>query len=455
CLTLPQHCWHHALLNVPWEELQELLCKHSSPKSSCIARHQAFRRWTQAEGETISGYMAALRTAALHSGFRDYLEDMLLDQLVCGLRDLRLQSLLAKGDLTLPMALEESQAAKMSALTAAEPQGSPINQNSSAVHYDEASDEEGPEEFRDINRLRQPKNSQRGNKPIPTQPPQSQPICLRCGGDQSFLQVQQRNWPKMPEERAFSQDLPGRKHFHTIPAASDNPTFSQTNLRLIAGTLLNVPWEELQELLCKHSSPKSSCIARHQAFRRWTQAEGETISGYMAALRTAALHSGFRDYLEDMLLDQLVCGLRDLRLQRRLLAKGDLTLPMALEESQAAKMSALTAAEPQGSPINQNSSAVHYDEASDEEGPEEFRDINRLRQPKTVRGKQAYSTQPPQSQPICLRCGGDQSFLQVQQRNWPKMPEERAFSQDLPGRKHFHTIPAASDNPTFSQTNLR
>ncbi|KAG8148094.1 hypothetical protein E2320_022938 [Naja naja] len=78
------------------------------------------------------------------------------------------------------MALEESQAAEMSALSTAEIQGSPISQNSSAVHHDEASDAEGPEEFRDINRLRQPKNSQRGNKPIPTQPPQSQPICLRA-----------------------------------------------------------------------------------------------------------------------------------------------------------------------------------------------------------------------------------------------------------------------------------
>ncbi|KAG8128324.1 hypothetical protein E2320_015184, partial [Naja naja] len=56
---------------------------------------------------------------------------------------------------------------------------------------------------------------------------------------------------------------------------------------------------------------------------------------------------------------------------------------MALEESQAAEMSALSAVEIQGSPISQNSSAVHYDEASNEEGSEEFRDINRLRQPKT------------------------------------------------------------------------
>ncbi|KAG8130926.1 hypothetical protein E2320_017586 [Naja naja] len=129
-----------------------------------ISAHRKKRR-TQAEGETISGYMASLRTAALHCGFRDYLQDMLLDQLVRGFRALRLQRrLLAKGDLTLTMALEESQAAEMSALSAAEIQGSSISQNSSAVHYDEASNEEGSEEFSDINHLRQPKNSQRGNK---------------------------------------------------------------------------------------------------------------------------------------------------------------------------------------------------------------------------------------------------------------------------------------------------
>ncbi|KAG8136545.1 hypothetical protein E2320_005112 [Naja naja] len=36
----------------------------------------------------------------------------------------------------------------------------------------------------------------------------------------------------------------------------------------------------------------------------WNQSEGETLSMYMAVLKTAAFHCGFRD-LDDMLLDQL------------------------------------------------------------------------------------------------------------------------------------------------------
>ncbi|KAG8139473.1 hypothetical protein E2320_002239 [Naja naja] len=64
----------------------------------------------------------------------------------------------------------------------------------------------------------------------------------------------------------------------------------------------------------------------------------------------------------------------DLRLQRCLLAKGDLTLKIAIEESQAAELPALSAAEIQGNPVSQNSSAIHYDEASTEEGSEETND---------------------------------------------------------------------------------
>ncbi|KAG8128323.1 hypothetical protein E2320_015183 [Naja naja] len=84
--------------------------------------------------------------------------------------------------------------------------------------------------------------------------------------------------------------------------------FDTATALLAPRSIKTVPWEELQEILCKHYSSKPSHIARRHAFRRRTQAEGETINGYMAALQTAALHCGFRDYLEDMLLDQLVCG---------------------------------------------------------------------------------------------------------------------------------------------------
>ncbi|KAG8124801.1 hypothetical protein E2320_020080 [Naja naja] len=135
-------------------------------------------------------------------------------------------------------------------------------------------------------------------------------------------------------------------------------------------TVKAVSWEELQEVLGNHYAPKPSRIARHHAFRQRTQAENESVSEYVAALRSAALYCGFRDQLDDMLLDQLVCGVRDLRLQRRLLAKADLTLKQGIEEARAAELSSVSAAAIQKSinvPGSKPSTAINYEAAAYED----------------------------------------------------------------------------------------
>ncbi|KAG8134657.1 hypothetical protein E2320_007753 [Naja naja] len=139
--------------------------------------------------------------------------------------------------------------------------------------------------------------------------------------------------------------------------------FDTVTILLAPQTVKSVSWDDLQEILNNHYVPKPSHIASQHTFRRRAQTEGETISSYMAALHTAALHCGFRDHLDDMLLEQLVCGVQDLRLQRCLLVKAKLTLKMAIEEAQAAQFSTLSVAEIQGSgctPITKAS--VHYDD---------------------------------------------------------------------------------------------
>ncbi|KAG8139620.1 hypothetical protein E2320_002394 [Naja naja] len=147
-------------------------------------------------------------------------------------------------------------------------------------------------------------------------------------------------------------------------------------------TVKAVSWEELQEVLGNHYAPKPSRSRRH-AFRQRTQAENESVSEYVAALRSAALHCGFRDQLDDMLLDQLVCGVRDLRLQRRLLAKADLTLKQGIEEAQAVELSSVSAAAIQKAinlPGSKPSTAINYEDAAyEDEYLEEEEEVNRLR----------------------------------------------------------------------------
>ncbi|KAG8142913.1 hypothetical protein E2320_006105 [Naja naja] len=182
--------------------------------------------------------------------------------------------------------------------------------------------------------------------------------------------------------------------------------FDTATAMLAPQTVKAVSWEELQEVLGNHYAPKPSHMARRHAFRQRTQAENKSISEYVAALHSAALHCGFRDQLDDMLLDQLVCGVRDLRLQRRLLAKADLTLKQGIEEAQAAELSSVSAAAIQKAnnlPGSKPSTAVNYEDAAyEDEFFEEEEEVNHLRTPQPFQKRKL-----PTQQLICLSCGGN------------------------------------------------
>ncbi|CAI5779723.1 Hypothetical predicted protein [Podarcis lilfordi] len=104
------------------------------------------------------------------------------------------------------------------------------------------------------------------------------------------------------------------------------------------------PWDTIQEKLRNYYAQKPSKIAAHHAFYHRNQAEGESNNNYTTALRQAAMHCEFRD-LDDALMDQIVCGVQDIRLQRHLLAKPDLTLQKAIEEAAASEAVELSAQE--------------------------------------------------------------------------------------------------------------
>ena len=64
---------------------------------------------------------------------------------------------------------------------------------------------------------------------------------------------------------------------------------------------------------------------------------GESIAEYMAELRCLTTHCNYRDNLEETLHDRLVCGIRDVDTQRKLLSVPDLTLKKALEIAQGSE----------------------------------------------------------------------------------------------------------------------
>ncbi|CAI5799292.1 Hypothetical predicted protein [Podarcis lilfordi] len=110
-------------------------------------------------------------------------------------------------------------------------------------------------------------------------------------------------------------------------------------------------------------------------------------SEFLAALRKAAYHCEFRD-LDDALLDRIVCGVRDEKLQCRFLAKSDLTLKQAIEEAQAmeaAKHSTAEICKAYSPTIPKKPTTVYHEEISKSESCSDNEDdVCRIKQKRGI-----------------------------------------------------------------------
>ena len=97
---------------------------------------------------------------------------------------------------------------------------------------------------------------------------------------------------------------------------------------------------ELVKLVQEHECPKPSPIVQRFKFNSRKQVEGEAVSEYVADLRRIAEFCDYGDKLEEMLRDRIVCGIGDIRTQRRLLSQADLDFKTALKTAQAMETAA-------------------------------------------------------------------------------------------------------------------
>ena len=152
-----------------------------------------------------------------------------------------------------------------------------------------------------------------------------------------------------PDSETFSAYLERMTLFFTANAIPDDKkvavfltvigsqTYSLVR-SLVAPTLpQDNSLEDLVDVLKRHFEPKPLVIAERFHFHKRAQAVGESIAEYMAELRRLTTHCNYRDHLEEALRDRLVCGIRDVDTQRKLLAVPDLTLKKALEIAQGSE----------------------------------------------------------------------------------------------------------------------
>ena len=95
---------------------------------------------------------------------------------------------------------------------------------------------------------------------------------------------------------------------------------------------------DMKTALEKHFSPKPSSIVQQYKFHTRIRKPTETVATYVAALRAIGEHCDFGDSLEAMIRDRLVCGINNVRIQRRLLQEPSLTYKSAFEKAQAMEL---------------------------------------------------------------------------------------------------------------------
>ncbi|XP_039887198.1 uncharacterized protein K02A2.6-like [Simochromis diagramma] len=89
-------------------------------------------------------------------------------------------------------------------------------------------------------------------------------------------------------------------------------------------------FQELVLLMKNHFDPKPSEIVQRYKFDSRSRKPNETVMEYVAELRRLAQDCNYGNTLQQMLRDRIVCGIKDDRIQRRLLSEIDLTFDKAL-----------------------------------------------------------------------------------------------------------------------------
>ena len=98
---------------------------------------------------------------------------------------------------------------------------------------------------------------------------------------------------------------------------------------ILGDELHTATFERITNAVESHYQPKPSEIVRRYRFNTRTRNSGETVTGYVAALRDIAQDCNYGDTLKEMIRDRLVCGINHEGIQRKLLAEKSLDFDKA------------------------------------------------------------------------------------------------------------------------------
>ena len=94
--------------------------------------------------------------------------------------------------------------------------------------------------------------------------------------------------------------------------------------------LTDLSFEEVQQLLLKLYKPTQNFRTNRFVFHRTTQQQGQTVKEYIEQIKKIANSCKFGNYLGEALTDQIIFGINDNNLRKRLLSIDELDLDKAI-----------------------------------------------------------------------------------------------------------------------------
>lgn len=134
-----------------------------------------------------------------------------------------------------------------------------------------------------------------------------------------------------------ANDIKDEKKVPVLLSAVGGKTYALLRSLVTPTAPKDKSFKDISDALKEHFESKPIKVAERYYFRRRVQAPGESIAEFVAELHRLSTHCEFDGYLEDELCDQLVCGLRNKNIWKKLFLEANLTFQKALELAQSYK----------------------------------------------------------------------------------------------------------------------
>ncbi|XP_064479921.1 uncharacterized protein K02A2.6-like [Ornithodoros turicata] len=152
---------------------------------------------------------------------------------------------------------------------------------------------------------------------------------LRRGGDE---------WPSYVERlQAFfeANDVGNDKKRAIFFSSCGQKTYSLLRDLLKPAAPQDKSLDEVLEVLGKHYCPKPSEVVQRFRFNSRVRTKGESVSDFVAALKSLSEHCSFGSELENMLRDRVVCGIDNQAQQPSLTFKSAVQTALAMEAAKS------------------------------------------------------------------------------------------------------------------------